>query len=272
MWQYIIPAAASIFGSLLSSEGQSKANQQNAQLSTEAAQFNAEQAELNRTFSASQADRQMEFQERMSNTSYQRAVNDLDQAGLNPMLAYHQGGASSPGGASGAGSSATMTAARMENEAPHGLAQALSSGLQLEAMEASIERTRAETDQVRAQTETERDRPAHVRAQTESESRRAVLLNQQVHESIARMHLSNEQIDKVKHEVFVLKEEQGVKAAELFLKKLEMQFRELDFPEAIAQSKAWATKYGQEVRPFLQDAVKGGHSAADFFRSFRGRR
>jgi len=48
---------------------------------------------------AMQANKQMRFQREMSNTSYVRAMDDMRAAGLNPALAYSQGGASTPGGA-----------------------------------------------------------------------------------------------------------------------------------------------------------------------------
>jgi len=101
MWPLILPALGSIAGAAIaggaSAYGQSQANKTNVRLSREGMAFEADQVQ-----------KQMQFQERMSNTSYQRATEDMRLAGINPMLAYAQGGASTPGGGAASGGAATV--------------------------------------------------------------------------------------------------------------------------------------------------------------------
>lgn len=73
-------------------------NQFNLASAKDAMAFGQMSADQAMEFSAQQAQLNRNFQERMSNTSYQRAVKDLQAAGLNPVLAA-MNGASTPTGA-----------------------------------------------------------------------------------------------------------------------------------------------------------------------------
>ena len=87
--------------------------------------------------------RQMAFQKDMSNTSYQRGMEDMKKAGLNPILAGKFGGASTP----------TGSTYNPENVATN----AVNQYLQTKQTEANVELTNANTAKVQAETNVIKD-------------------------------------------------------------------------------------------------------------------
>lgn len=95
------------------------------------------------------------WQERMSNTAYQRQTADLRKAGLNPLLAVNSGGASSPSAGSASLSSAPMNS-DIANTAIQGL-----------RVRSEIENLKASADNQSEQAKTEASKRENLEADTD---------------------------------------------------------------------------------------------------------
>lgn len=135
-WAAVIGAGSSLAGGLIGSAGQAAANQANRDIAD-----NANVAAAERAYAAQQ------FSEYMSNTAYQRTMEDMKKAGLNPILAYQQGGASTPQGVA-----APVHTATMENEL-EAFGEGVSSAAQRAKDAESVELMREQAKNTTSQTE-----------------------------------------------------------------------------------------------------------------------
>jgi len=145
-----------IMGAVGSSLGQSSANNANQSLMQQGNAYNAYEADKNRA-----------WQESQRKTQYQTAVEDLKAAGLNPMLAYSQGGAKPTSGAQASSVSPPKVENALGNAANSAAmaSQSMNNVMQNRLIQSQINKTDTEADNIQADTVNKLDLNPNIRTE-----------------------------------------------------------------------------------------------------------
>lgn len=220
-----------VLGGLLGSSAQKKANRANIRLQRE---NNA-------------------WMERMSNTQWQRGTQDMLAAGLNPMLAYSQGGASTPSSSAATVNPVdalgrSVTSAGSKAMQAVSMQQALA---QIDLTKASTTKTLEEARSAKSASEIARFNSGMVGEtwdlNANEQRQRTKLLEAQIAQAAKQGDLTNEQARQIRSMLPML-----IQASQV-----DTQLKRLQVPTAKAESEFWA-KAGDEgkLMQFLKQLLK----------------
>lgn len=209
------------------------------------------------TYNAEEAQKNRDFQERMSGSAYQRAVGDLQKAGLSPMLAYSQGGASSPGGSAASGPAPIPKI--------NALAGAVSTAHQVATIrniDADTANKRSQNALIQAQTGQATSSAGQLQASTVKTTEELRLVTAQVDQVLQDIQLKIDQGNLSRQNTKVAQAEEALKllqqpniAAETRLKLANAVLHELDVPRARNLAEAESSTFKGEVSPYLRDIL-----------------